>query len=373
MQAVKYFMLSRETRWKMSSESGSSVKSNAIRKRKVRVSARDVARLASVSQSTVSRVLSNSPSDLISPETRQRVVEAARCLDYTPDPLARALRGQCSGLLGLIVRDISDPFFARVTAELITQARLQNYHIVLGHAGSNSEEALQFTDILDARHTDGVFLLGDMQGDENALQEKLRFTQALVAICRGPSPSGLFTVNTDNFAGVHALLNHLTGLGHRRIGFISGGWKGNLLERSEAFHSYIHEYNLPLRSGWMQSEPNNSQGGYLGMSRILAAGDRPSAVFAADDLMALGAIKAANTVGCKVPDEISVVGFDDIELASYICPALTTVSQPVIKIAAKAIELMVQLILDPEAAPKQRMIRLAPRLVVRQSSGPTAI
>jgi DNA-binding LacI/PurR family transcriptional regulator len=356
----------------MSSESEPVIKPIALQKQKVQIAERDVARLAGVSQSTVSRVLNQAQASLISPETRARVVEAARQLGYSPDPLARALRGQRSGLLGLIVRDITDPFFARVTAELTTQARLQNYHIVLGHARGNPEEALQFTDILDARHTDGVFLLGDLQGDESALQTKLRFTNALVTICRGPSPASLYTVNTDNFAGVRALLDHLIGLGHRRIGFINGGCSSDLFERSQAYQGYIRQYNLPVRDDWVQSEPNNSQGGYLAMSRILACKERPSAVLAADDMMALGAIKAAKTIGCEVPDHISVVGFDDIEVASYFCPALTTISQPVAKMTAKAMELMMQLILDPQQAPEQRLTRLAPRLVVRQSSGPAA-
>ncbi len=357
----------------MSSDSDIPAKSIVLRKRSVRVSARDVARLASVSQSTVSRVLNNARADMISAETRERVMDAAQSLGYSPDPVARALRGQRSGLLGLILRDITDPFCACLTAELTTQARLHNYHIVLGNASSNPEQALQFTNILDARHTDGIFLLGDLQGDKSALQEKLRFTQALVAICRGSSPADLYTVNPDNFAGVRILLDHLTSLGHRQIGFLNGGCKGDFREREEAFRSYMHEHNLPLHNGWIQSEPNDPQGGYLAMSRILAIRDRPSAVFAADDLMALGAVKAANTVGCRVPDELSVVGFDDIELSGYFCPALTTVSQPVVKMAAKAMELMMQLILDPEQAPEQRLIRLAPHLVVRQSSGPVAI
>jgi LacI family repressor for deo operon, udp, cdd, tsx, nupC, and nupG len=343
------------------------------RNRGARVSSYDVARLAGVSQSTVSRVLNQAQADLISPETRARVMEAARELGYSPNPFARALRGKPSHLLGLIVRDISDPFFARMTAEITTQARLQNYHIVLGHARGSPQEALEFNDILDARHTDGVFLLGDLQGDEAALQEMLRFTHALVAMCRGPSPASLYTVNTDNYAGTNALLDHLTGLGHRKIGFINGGWLGDMRERGEAYHLYIEQNNLPRHAGWVQDEKNDPQGGYLAMSRILALAERPTAVFASDDMMAIGAIKAAQTVGCKVPEHISVVGFDDIEFASYFCPALTTVCQPVAKIVSTALELMLQLISDPETLPEEKVIRLAPHLVVRQSSGPSAL
>jgi DNA-binding LacI/PurR family transcriptional regulator len=357
----------------MSATDDHSAKNSPASKRRVRVSAHDVARLAGVSQSTVSRVLNKAQADLISAETRARVTEAAHRLGYSPNPIARALRGKQSHLLGLIVRDISDPFFTRMTAELTTQARLQNYHIVLGHARSSPQEALEFTDILDARHTDGVFLLGDLQGDEAALQEMLRFTHALVALCRGPSPASLYTVNSDNFAGTYALLDHLTGLGHRRIGFIDGGWLGDMRERGEAYRAYIEQHNLPQREGWIQSEKNDSQGGYLAMSRILALVERPTAVFASDDVMAIGAIKAANTAGCKIPEQLSIVGFDDIEFSSYFCPALTTVRQPVVKMVATALDLMMQLISDPEHVPEQKVIRLAPHLVVRQSSGPAAI
>jgi LacI family transcriptional regulator len=223
----------------MGSASNTLAKNHIVKKRPVRVSARDVAKLAGVSQSTVSRVLNKARADLISAETRQRVNEAARQLGYSPDPIARALRGKRSGLLGLIVRDINDLFFAHMTAELSTQARLQNYQIVLGHVGSDPQEALEFTDILDARHIDGIFLLGDLQGDETALQEMLRFKHALVTMCRGPSPATPYTVNSDNFAGTNAMLDHLTELGHQKIGFIDGGWLGgDMRERGEAYRNY---------------------------------------------------------------------------------------------------------------------------------------
>jgi LacI family transcriptional regulator len=339
------------------------------RKRR-KASAKDVAELAGVSQSTVSRVLNNAKSDLISQETRERVMEAARQLAYSPNPIARALRGKKLHLLGVIVRDIADPFFANFIAELISQARLQNYHIVLGHAGSNPEEALEFTDVLDARHTDGVFLLGDLKGDESALKEMLRFTHALVALCRGPSPASIYTINTDNFAGTDYVMDHLYNLGHRKIGFIDGGWLGDIQERREAFLSYIMRQGLPFNQEWVQMANNDSAGGYLAMTRILALADRPTAIFASDDVMALGAMKAIADFGLKIPDQISIVGFDGIDVASFSCPSLTTVSQPIRAMVLQALKLMMQLIDDPENSPKQRVIRLAPELIVRQSTGP---
>jgi DNA-binding LacI/PurR family transcriptional regulator len=341
-----------------------------IHSRKKRdISANDVAQLAGVSQSTVSRVLNKVQSDLISEETRERVLEAARHLGYTPNPIARALRGKKSCLLGVIVRDIGDPFFASFVAELTSQARRKDYHIVLGHAGSNPEEALEITNILDTRHTDGVFLLGDLKGDESALQEMLRFTHALVALCRGTSPASVYTINTDNFAGTNLVMDHLFKLEHRNIGFLDGGWLGDIRERREAYIAYIKQQGLPFKEEWIQTEKNDSAGGYRAMRKILALSDRPTAVFVSDDMMAIGAMKAVSDVGLHIPDDISVAGFDNVDMSGYCCPALTTVSQPIEEMADRALRLMIQLIDEPDDIPEKKVMRLIPKLIVRQSTG----
>jgi DNA-binding LacI/PurR family transcriptional regulator len=328
---------------------------------KGRVTARDVAELVGVSPSTVSRVLNNNTSDLIGEETRQRVLKTAAQLGYTPDPIARALRGKKLNLLGLIVREIADPFFARFISELSVQARDLNYHLVLGHAQSDPEEALTMTDVLDTRHTDGVIILGDLKDDEAALQEMLTGKHAVVAVCRGPSPASLYTVNTDNYAGTYGLLNHLYDLGHRRFGFIDGGWLGDLRERREAFLSYIEERDLTLRPEWIQTQSNNAEGGYRAMRLLIESRERPTAVFAADDIMAIGVLKAVADAGLRVPDDFSVVGFDDIDLARFFCPALTTMRQPIDAMSERVLSLMLELIDDP------------PLLVARQSTGPCPI
>lgn len=337
---------------------------------KGRATARDVAQRVGVSPSTVSRVLNNTDSQLISAGTRQRVLEAAAELGYTPDPIARALRGKRSHLLGLIVREIADPFFARFIAELSVQARALNYHLVLGHAQSDPQEALAMTSVLDTRHTDGVIVLGDLKDDEAALHEMLAGNHAVVAVCRGPSPASLYTVNIDNFAGTYALLDHLRALGHRRFGFIDGGWLGDLRERREAFLGYIREHDLPLLPDWIQAEANNAGGGYRAMQVLLGLKERPTAVFAADDIMAIGALKAVTDAGLQVPRDISIVGFDDIDLAQFFCPALTTMRQPIDAMSAQVLKLILDLIDSPQRPQEETLIRIPPVLVIRQSTGP---
>lgn len=329
-----------------------------------------MANLVGVSTSTVSRVLSGARTDMISDNTRQRVMEAAAQLGYTPDPIARALRGKKSHLLGLIVREVDDPFFARFIARLSMQVREINYHIVLGHAQSDPQEALRMTDVLDTRHTDGVFVLGDLRDDESALEEMLRDKHAVVALCRGSSPASLYTVNTDNYAGTRMLLNHLVELGHRRIGFIDGGWLGDIRERREAYLDFLERRNLESSPGWVQTETNGADGGYRAMCRLLELDRRPTAVFASDDIMAIGALKAISEAGMRVPDDFSVVGFDDIELAQYLCPSLTTMRQPIDEMIREALRLMLELIDGQDAALPKTVIRIPPVLVVRQSTGP---
>jgi DNA-binding LacI/PurR family transcriptional regulator len=335
-----------------------------------KISARDVAKLASVSQSTVSRVLNKTKSDFISKATKEKVLKAARQLGYTPNPIARALRGMQSHLLGLIVRESSDPFFSRFISELSTQARQLGYHIVLGNAHSDPQEALEITGVLDTRHTDGIFILGDLQKDETALEEMLRSNPATIALCRGPSPTSLYTINVDNFAGTQMLLDHLISLGHRRLGFIDGGWLGDIRERREAFQEYIHSNSLPFHSEWIQSEKNSPEGGYRAMQSLLDLSDYPTAIFASDDVMAIGAMKAIADHGKSIPGEISVVGFDNIDFSKYFNPALTTIHQPVEEMCRQALRLMLKLIKEPGCCPSPMLFRLKPELVIRQSTGP---
>jgi DNA-binding LacI/PurR family transcriptional regulator len=334
-----------------------------------RITARDVGEQVGVSPSTVSRVLNNNRIDLISEETRRRVLQAAAQLGYTPDPIARALRGKKSHLLGLIVREIADPFFARFISELSVQARDLNYHLVLGHAHSDPREALTMTTVLDTRHTDGVIVLGDLKDDEAALHEMLEGNHAVVGVCRGPSPASLYTVNTDNYAGTYGLLDHLYALGHRRFGFIDGGWLGDLRERREAFLRYIGERKLTLRPEWIQAQSNNAEGGYRAMQSLIGLKERPTAVVAADDIMAIGALKAVADSGLRVPDDFSVVGFDDIELAGFLCPALTTMRQPIDEMSQHVLSLVLELINEPHFQREKTLIQIPPVLVVRQSTG----
>ena len=332
--------------------------------------AADVAAAAGVSRSTVSRVLNDVETSFISEKTIQLVRKAAGELGYRPNPIARALRLQRTNLLGLIVREIADPFFAEFIATLSTQARDLGYQVILGHAHSDANEGLVMNEVLDTRHCDGVLILGDLRNDEQALRHMLEGNRAVVALCRGSAPTIVATVNTDNRAGIRQLLDHLYDIGHRHFAFIDGGWLGDIRERRQAFQEYVAERGLLVPDDWIRLETNNAAGGYRAMQYLLGLAKRPTAVLAADDVMAIGVLRAVSDSGLRVPDDVSVVGFDDISVSRFLSPSLTTVRQPVEDMCRHALAIMLELIHGESAPAQNRLLELPPQVILRESVGP---
>ncbi len=337
---------------------------------------RDVAQQAGVSVSTVSRILTGAETQIaISEETRSRVLKAARDLAYRPHPGARSLRGKTTNLLGLIAREIEDPFFAQMIRVISQEARGLGYEIVLGHAEADPEQAVRLSaTMLDLRYCDGLFLLGDLRetSEDHSFLEKIGWSTPLVMLCRG---SGQLvkkwpSVNTDNAAGIRMGMEYLASLGHRRIAFLNGGRLGDLNERQQAFRDFMQAHFGESEPGLVQTAENSLEGGYQAMMNLVQAGSLPSAVFASDDLMAIGAMHAAYQRGIRIPEDISIVGFDDISVSSYTNPPLTTIRQPTEKIGHVAMDTMQALTHPNEQEQPAQHITIQPELVIRESSGP---
>jgi DNA-binding LacI/PurR family transcriptional regulator len=334
-----------------------------------RVTSKDVAALAGVSQSTVSRVLGSSKtSGFISEETAQRVRYAAEQLGYSPHPIARALRGERTNLLGLIVREIADPFFAHTIELLSSETRKLGFSMVLGYAHSDPKEVLSMKQVLDFRQYDGMIFLGDLRNDQNVLQSIRNNNIPAVALCRGKKAIPIPTVNCDNTAGINMLLDYVIGIGHRRLVFIDGGWFGDNLERREAFIAYKETHQTDATFNWIQADINDFNGGYKSMHNLLGMYPRPTAIIAADDALAIGALKAVADNRIRVPEEISITGFDDIELASYTCPSLTTVRQPLDAMIKKALEILLAHIEGNSSSPEDEFTAIKPELIIRAST-----
>ncbi len=334
------------------------------------ITIKDIATAVGVSTSTVSRVLNGTKMDLISEKTREKVLKVAAELGYTSNPLARALKGKQTYLLGLIVREIADPFFTSLISHLSTQAERLGYHIVLAHARSDTQEAIQMSTALDTRHLDGIFVLGDLHDDETALRKILQGNRVVVAMCHGPNPEWIPKVNIDNRVGVTLLLDYLYSLGHRRLAFIDGGWLGDIRERLVVFKEYVKSHAIDQFAQIIKAPNNDAAGGYEALKEIFRLSPRPTAVFAADDVMAFGALKAAADSLIRVPEDLSIVGFDDIEFTQYTSPSLTTIRQPIEEMTRHALSLITDLIEKKNIPSEMTSIRISPELIIRQSSGP---
>jgi DNA-binding LacI/PurR family transcriptional regulator len=332
---------------------------------------RDIAQVAGVSQSTVSRVLNDAPTRVpIAAETRERVNLAARRLGYRPNPLARGLRGASTMLIGAVVRDFSDPFFATAIEALAVEAMARGYNVVLGHAHGRVDEGLALTAVLEVRHTDAVVMLGDMQDQPRLLDDLRNSSVPVVALWQGISPIEFPTMDVDDRAGIAAGVEHLVSLGHERIGFISGRLPGDNPRRRDAFVKAVTERVGHLRDGYVQDVPNTLAGGEAGLAALLALPEPPTAVATSTDLVAVGVLHAAYSLGRTVPDDLSVVGFDDLLLAAHTVPALTTLRMPIAEIVGEGVELAIELGRDTSASREPRVKVFEPTLIVRQSTAP---
>jgi DNA-binding LacI/PurR family transcriptional regulator len=334
---------------------------------------RDIAKAAGVSQSTVSRVLNNAPTRVpIAEETRERVTVAARQLGYRPNPLARGLRGAPTMLIGAVVRDITDPFFAGAIEALSVEAMARGYNVVLGHAHGRADEALALTAVLETRHCDAIVLLGDMQDQPRLLADLRSSIVPVVALWQGSSPLEVPTVDVDNWAGVRAGLEHLVELGHHRIAFVSGRLLGDIREREAAFVGYMGDRFGGVPEGYLQQVPNSPAGGEAALRALVALDDPPTAIMTSTDTLAFGVLHAAHSLGWTVPERLSVIGFDDILLASHTIPALTTLRMPTAEIVAAGVQLAIEHARDGTEPREPEVKVIEPSLIVRQSTAPPA-
>jgi DNA-binding LacI/PurR family transcriptional regulator len=332
----------------------------------------DIARASGVSQATVSRILSGAPTSVrIGQATRDRVITVARDLGYRLNPHARGLRGAPTMLLGLIVREITEPFFAGAIEALTAEAAARGYNVVLGHAHGRADEAIALRGVLETRHCDALLLVGDV-GDQPSLLEDLRHSSLpMVGLWQGSPLPGIPTVNVDNRLGTYLALDELLRRGHRRIAFIGGRRIGDVRERRAAFRQYAKRHGLELPTGCVQLVDGSAEAGDAAMRALMTLPVPPTAVVASTDIVAIGALYAAADLGVRVPQDVSVIGFDDIPAARFSIPALTTLRQPVGEMAAVAVRIAIDLIgmhgEAPAASGPDHVLQ--PTLIERRSVG----
>jgi len=330
----------------------------------------DVAKLAGVSRTTVSFVLNEVPGVKISEETRQRVLEAARELNYYPTAAARSLASGKTRRIGLILgqgkdRLAADAFLPTFLQGVTASVNRRNYLLVVQLAEAVSTHEA-YSRLIREQQVDGLILSGP-RSDNQILDELADDDFPLILHGRLEGRSFPW-VDIDNQAGGYQATSHLIGLGHRRIGFISNAplSYAGAYERFAGYRAALGEHDIPLNHDLVQTAAFVPQSGRTAMEALLSLPDGPTAVFAASDVVAIGAMGAIQTAGLRVPEDVAIVGFDDIFLAAHICPPLTTVRVPAYVLGWTAADVLITLIEGEEDAAS---VTLETELVIRESCG----
>ena len=336
------------------------------------VTLRDVAERAGVSITTVSRILNGRETGVpIRDDTRQRILAAAEELGYRPNMLARALRGSRSQLLGVIVRDISDPFHIQVLRGIDEAARDRDYHLFLGHLDWRPTEAAVFGSMFEQSHADGIILIGDMVGGDATLDALAERHPYIVGVTDRVSRRRVPGVYADNDVGTRLALDHLWSLGHRDIICVVDERMADGPFRASVYERYLRDHDAADRIRvYHASQPDAAPAYRLG-HELFSGFERtghPTAIFAASDTIAIGLLQAAYQHGVRVPEELSIVGFDDVDAAAYMIPPLTTVDQRGTEMGTLAAGLILDMIEKQRPIGDVDDVVVTPRLVVRRST-----
>ena len=322
---------------------------------------RTVAAAAGVSIATVSRVLKTP--EVVTKTTRDKVLAAVEATGYRPNALASGLRRAKSDNIVVVVPFIQNPFFSGVIQGIEGVAFAEGYQVLLGESQNDQTRLDSYAAMLRSKTADGLILLGA------ALPSQLDDKTPLVMACEYFPDHRIPAIRIDNEAAARMATEHLIGLGHTRIGTIAGPHDNQLSrDRLAGYRAALGAAGLVYEESLVAEGGFDVDSGHAAMTRLLDLQAPPSAVFSSSDEMAIGALKAAREHGLKVPDDLSLVGFDGIRFADFCDPPLTTVVQPNVEIGAAAARMMIGILRGSEPSPED--IVLPAQLLVRQSTGP---
>jgi LacI family repressor for deo operon, udp, cdd, tsx, nupC, and nupG len=320
----------------------------------------DVARLAEVSTATVSRALANP--ERVSPEARARVMEAIARIGYVPNPAARTLRSQKSRMVLVVLPNLGNIFFSKILRGIEETLFEAGYGMIIGDLDGSPEKEARFSAFMAGGQVDGAILLN------GHLFSEAKAGIPLVALCEAIPEAAIPQIEVDNRAAAQAMTQYLAALGHRRIAYVCGP-ADNVLERER-----LRGYRDGLAAAGLAPGPDlvwpgdySLEAGVEVGAGILARGDRPGAVFCSNDEMAIGLMRTLISAGVRVPEDISVAGFDDIEFAAVVEPPLTTVHQPRRELGQAGAAVLLDVLAGRKAQPR---VRLPTEIIVRGSTSP---
>lgn len=332
----------------------------------------DIAKMTGVSRTTVSYVLNERPSGPIkvTDETRQRILQVAREIGYEPNASARSLRSSSTCNIGITIPDLDNPHMQEILSGASKEAQAQGYHLLLVSTEMQPEYERESIRELLRRRIDGLIFLPTYVNifDIEFQLMASRRNPIVVAGNYYEKNLKLDTVVPEHDQGSLALMEHIIGLGHRRIGFIYGVIRRPLgTERLENYNHALLQAGIKTDPSWVIEAGITYQDGYLAAQRLLNLPLHPTAILAINDVLAAGAMHAAFEMGFRIPQDISIAGFDDNDYSAYLNPALTTIKVNARRIGQECVRLVAQRIDDPNRPFEQR--RIPYQLVVRGSTG----
>ncbi len=316
---------------------------------------------------TVSRVINNK--GFTSVETKKKVLEAIKELDYKPNILARSLVTKESRFITIVLPDIANPFFPEMVKEAEDIARRNKYIILLGDTEGRKEIEKEYSEAAINRMSDGIILVAPRMDDESII--KINDKIPMVLVDRPIECKDIAQINIDNFTGAVLAMEHLIGLGHKQIGFLSGSRDiPASLEREKGYVKTLKKYDMTSQNKLIIEGDWSFKSGRDAFDNFFSSQPVPTAIFASNDLMALGLIQRAQEMNIKIPKDLSIVGFDDILMAALVNPPLTTVRQPRLKMGKIAIELLINKL--QKKLDIKNNILLKNKLIIRNSTGEIA-
>lgn len=323
---------------------------------------KDIARLAQVSTSTVSHVINGSR--FVSDEIRDKVMRIVVELNYTPSYIARSLKVKATKTIGLLVTATNNPFFSEVMAGVVQYCQKNQYNLIIATTGGDAKRLQQNLQTLIHKQVDGVLL---MCGDSR-FQADMELTVPLPLVVM----DWWFTeLNADKILenserGGYLATKSMVDVGHQKIGIITGNLRKSVAKnRLQGYKKALSEANIVLNPDWIVESHFDFEGGIVGAQKLLALSDRPTAIFCCSDTIAIGAYQAIQNQGLRIPQDISIMGYDDIELARYLFPSLSTISQPKAELGKLAVETLLQRIQEPNE--NYRTLVLEPTCILRES------
>ncbi|NLG84894.1 MAG: LacI family transcriptional regulator [Firmicutes bacterium] len=332
------------------------------------VTIRDVAKLAGVSRSTVSRVI-NAKGE-VDPQTAAKVWQAVKELEYHPNTSARALVRQRTDTIGLMLPDVTNPFYEKIIKGIEATTNAAGFNLTFYNTYEDlAGRRRMILSAIEGGKVDGLIIVGSHLGDKSTLLEMIARGLPISLIERSFSDPSIPCVVSDNKTGARLAVEHLLSLGHRRIGFITGNLHyQTAIERLEGYKETLSQHGIPIEDELIAFGDFEHKSGYEAMRQLLALPMPPTAVFASNDMMAIGAIQAIGEAGLSVPNDVAVVGYDDITFASMVHPQLTTIRQPLYEMGALAAQGLIERLKNGlETEPFKKFLPV--ELVVRKSCG----